>query len=112
MAKRKQNNPIQELWNKLPAYARSRYAIMIVAFLFVMIVVDRHDLLTQLHLRRTVNQLEQERELYQTQIEEAKAERLDMEINRERFARETYFMQRDNEDVFIIVDEDETESNN
>ena len=111
MAKRKQKNPLQEIWNKLPAYARSRYALMIVVFLFVMIVVDRHDILTQLHLRRTVNQLEQERELYQAQIEEAKAERLDMEINRERFARETYFMQRDNEDVFIIVEDEEDPEN-
>lgn len=99
------NNPLQALLKRLPAPLRNKYFLVIVAFLFYMIFIDRHDLLTQVQLQSTVNQLEQERDFYQEKIKEAQEERLDMEVNQERFARETYFMQKQDEDVFIIVEE-------
>ncbi len=93
-------------WNKLPAPLRNRYFITAVLFIGFMIFFDRHDVFTNFRLQRTVNKLENDRLFYQEKIEEAKQERLDMNINKERFARESYFMQRNNEDVFIITDEE------
>ncbi len=92
---------------KLPAYARNRYFITTAIFVFIMVFVDRHDMLTQFRLRSVVNRMEADQAYYAKKIEEAEAERLDREVNQERFARETYFMQRDDEDVFIIVPEEE-----
>ena len=71
-----------------------------------MVFFDRHDILTNFRLQKTVNKLEQDKLFYKDQIEVAKQERLDMEVNKERFARESYFMQRNNEDVFIITDKE------
>lgn len=93
-----------EWWNKLPAPLRNRYFITAVAFIAFMVFFDRHDILTQIRLQRTVNKLEQDKIFYDGQINAEEEARLDMEINKERFAREQYFMQRNNEDVFIITE--------
>lgn len=99
-------NPLQSLWRKLPPYVRNRYFLTLVGFTFFMIFVDRHDVVTQFRLNRTVDRLEQDLEQYDVLIKRAEAEKLDMENNRETFAREGYFMQKDDEDVFIIVDKE------
>ncbi|MGB3546965.1 MAG: hypothetical protein WBA17_08310 [Saprospiraceae bacterium] len=99
-------NIFQHYWSRLPAPLRNRYFIAIGVFFVFMVMVDRHDLMTQWKLNSTVNRLERDQVFYEEMIERAREERLDREINRERFARESYFMQKDNEDVFIIVDED------
>lgn len=97
---------IKAYWNKLPVPLRNKYFITAVIFIGFMVFVDRHDVLTNFRLQKTVNKLELDKLFYKEQIEVAKQERLDMEVNKERFARESYFMQRNNEDVFIITEED------
>jgi len=101
------NELFDTLLNKLPAPLRNRYFLTAVAFIAFMVFFDRHDVLTQIRLQRTVNKLEQDKVFYQGQIEAAEQERLDMQVNKERFAREQYFMQRNNEDVFIITKEED-----
>lgn len=105
MATKKPKNPLTALLNLLPSYVKNRYFVTLAIFTAFMVFVDRHDILTQFQLRSVVDRLEEDREFYKGKIKEAEAERLDRELNKERFARETYYMQRDNEDVFIIVPE-------
>ncbi|MEM9836290.1 MAG: hypothetical protein AAF828_07295 [Bacteroidota bacterium] len=105
MPPRNKPNIFQQLSGKLPSYVTNRYFLTLVVFTAYMVFVDRHDILTQFHLRSVVDRLEEDQQYYEEKIKEAEAERLDRELNKERFARETYFMQRDNEDVFIIVPE-------
>ncbi|WP_116126114.1 FtsB family cell division protein [Lewinella sp. IMCC34183] len=104
MATRKPKNPITALWMQVPAYLRNRYFVTLVLFLVLMVFVDRHDVGTQFRLHATVDRLEDDLQRYDRLTAEAEAEKLDMEQNRERFARENYYMQQDDEDVFIIVD--------
>lgn len=106
MAKKK-NDPITELWNKVPPYLRNRYFLALLGFTFFMVFIDRHDIATQFRLKSTVNRLESDLEQYDEMIRDAEAEKKDMEDNRETFAREGYFMQKDDEDVFIIVAEEQ-----
>lgn len=103
MATRKRKDPVKELWLKLPPYVRNRYFLALVAFTFWMVFIDRHDVMTQFQLRGTVDRLENELVEADHKIAAEEAEKLDMESNRERFARESYYMQKDDEDVFIIV---------
>lgn len=91
----------------LPAPLRNRYFLALALFFAYMIFFDRHDLLTQIQLQRMVNKLQDDRTYYEEKIEEEKREKQDMDVNQERFARERYFMQRADEDVYIIVDEEE-----
>ena len=97
-------SPLTTLWLRIPPYLRNKYFLTVVGFVVLMVFVDRHDVGTQFRLHRTVNRLEDDLQRYDRLTAEAEATKLDMEQNRERFARENYYMQQDDEDVFIIVD--------
>lgn len=97
---------ILKYWRKLPVPVRNKYFLTAVIFVAFMVFFDRHDILTNIRLQKSVDKLEQDKVFYEDQIEAAKQERLEMEINKERFARESYFMQRNKEDVFIITEEE------
>ena len=99
-------NPLKPLVDGLPKPLRNKYFLSLAIFAFLMVFVDKHDVLTQIRLQRTVNKLEADKEFYGQKIEEAKQERLELELNDEKFARERYYMRKSNEDVFIIDDEE------
>ena len=105
LRRKKQTNWFQQQFNRLPPYLRNRYFLTLVVFTAFMVFFDSHDVFTQFRLRSTVNRLERDLERYDELTEEARATKLDMDVNRERFARENYFMQQDDEDVFIIVED-------
>lgn len=50
--------------------------------------------------------MEQDKEEYLDKIEQAKQDRLDLEVNKEKFAREQYYMHKSGEEVYIMVEED------
>ena len=96
------NNSFQALKDLIPAPLRNRYFLAIAVFLAWMIFLDKHDILTQWRLQQTVNKLQEDKSFYSEKIEEAEQERLELDINDEKFARERYFMKKSDEDVFII----------
>ena len=95
-------NPFKPLVNKLPAGFRNRVFIIFSIFTIWMLVFDKASLYTQYKLSRTVKRLQNDKVFYQNQIKEVDAQRLDMENNTEKFARERYFMKTKDEDVFVI----------
>lgn len=101
------NNPLQPLLDQIPGPLKNRYFIVLVLFAGWMIFFDKHDIITQWRLQNTVDQLEEDKTYYEEKIKEAQQKRLDLEVNKEKFAREEYYMQKKNEDVYIIVDETE-----
>ena len=101
------NNPFQPIMNRIPGPFRNRYFLLLVIFFAWMIFFDKHDVITQWKLQRTVNQLEVDKEYYSEQIEQAEQDRLDLELNKEKFARERYYMKKKNEEVFIMVEEED-----
>ena len=48
----------------------------------------------------------EDKRFYTEKIEDAEQERLDLDINDEKFAREQYYMKKSNEDVFIIEEKE------
>lgn len=100
------NNPFQDLLRYVPAPLRNKYVVALVFFFAWMIFIDKHDVRTQYQLQKTVEKLEEEKAFYSQKIEEAEQERLDLEVDKEKIAREKYFMKKPGEDVFIIVDEE------
>lgn len=69
---------------------------------------DKNDLKTQYELRKDVKQLEEERNYYAKEISGITADSKELTSNPktlEKFAREKYLMKRDNEDIFVIVEE-------
>lgn len=74
-----------------------------------MIFFDRYDLISQWRLQQSLDKLQVDKVFYEEKIEEAKADKKDIEQNVEKYAREKYFMHRDDEDVFIIMPREEIE---
>ena len=105
MAVRK--NPFQPYLDQIPAPLKNRYFVVLILFFGWMIFFDKHDVWTQWQLQSTLKSLETDRAYYIKKIEEVRQDKKDIEENKEKFAREKYFMKRDNEDVFIIVKEGE-----
>ncbi len=93
---------------RLPAVTKNFFFIAGTLFLFWMLFLDSNDFYTQYKLNRKLRSLEKEKEYYMKKIEEVKNEReqiLTDEEMLEKFAREKYLMKKENEDLFVIVEE-------
>jgi len=99
-------NPLQSLFGKVPPIVRNRYFLVAVFFFAWMIFMDTHDVFTQWHLQNTKDQLIDDKAYYEKHIKQARADKQDLETNREKFAREKYYMKKSNEEVFVIVEEE------
>lgn len=85
---------------------RNKYFIATAAFLSWMLFFDKNDVLSQYEYRSELSKLQEEKDFYVTETEQVKKNLNELSTNlksAEKFAREKYFMKKDNEDVFIIV---------
>jgi cell division protein DivIC len=98
------NNPFKPILNMIPAPMRNRYFMVLALSAAWIIFFDKHDVITQWKLSRSLKEMEVDKSYYQAQIEQVKKDKEDLETNKEKFAREHYFMKKDNEDVFIFVE--------
>ncbi|HEX8514687.1 MAG TPA: septum formation initiator family protein [Bacteroidia bacterium] len=96
---------------KLLLIIKNKYLLTIISLSVWVIFFDKNDLKTQIELRKEVAQLEEERSYYAHEI--ALTTSLIRELTSdpktlEKFAREKYYMKRDNEEIFVIVEEKPT----
>ena len=85
---------------------RNKYFLSALAFMVWMMFFDKNDMLSQYEFRTEVNKLQVEKDFYEQEIAHVKKDldELTTDLNTaEKFAREKYFMKKDNEDVFVIV---------
>lgn len=88
---------------------RNKYLIAGVAFLTWMLFFDRNDLMSQYEYRTQLNKLEAEKEFYTVESAKAVKDLNELTTNQsklEKFAREKYLMKKENEDVFVIIQEE------
>ncbi len=93
---------------KILPYIKNKYVITIIGLAVWVIFFDKNDLKTQLELRQKVKQLGKERDYFSQEITVINTEIKELTTNPktlEKFAREKYLMKRDNEDIFVIVEE-------
>ncbi|MCC6838281.1 MAG: septum formation initiator family protein [Bacteroidia bacterium] len=87
---------------------RNKYLLTIVGLAVWVAFFDKNDLSTQLELREDVKKLEEERNYYASEIKQITSDIKELNTNPktlEKFAREKYLMKKDNEDIFVIVEE-------
>jgi cell division protein FtsB len=94
---------------KLLELLRNKYFLAIMAFAVWMLFFDKNDILAQYEYKAEVNKLQQEKDFYTKETAAVKKDltALDSNLNTaEKFAREKYFMKKENEDVFVVVKSD------
>jgi len=96
-------NPVAPYLGKYSGVLLNKYFIVFVVFLVWVAFFDKHSFLTNHRLNQTLKDLETENLEYQNQIVAPAAEIKEHNQDLEKFAREKYYFQKENEDVFVVV---------
>jgi len=78
-------------------------------FAIWMLFIDDFNVFHRLSLNQKINNLEQQKEYYKNEIESDSMLIKTLKNNpdsMERYAREKYLMKKENEDIFLVVDEE------
>ncbi len=87
---------------------RNKYILTGTLFFIWLFLFDQNSLLERRKFSSELEELKVEKEYYLNKIEEDSKRLEELKTdndNLEKFAREQYLMKKDNEDIFIIVDE-------
>lgn len=84
------------------------YVLVLTIFVIWMAFFDTNSLMIHLELRNEVKKLEKQKEFLQGEISKDKEilEKLSDKSELEKFAREKYYMKKENEEIFLIEYED------
>lgn len=99
---RKIVNPFKPMLKDVSSGAMNRYWIVLAVFFLWLLFLDKASIWTQYKLGRTVRNLQNDKVYYQSKMKELDQTRLDIQNDREKFARERYYMKTNDEDVFVI----------
>ncbi|MTI26960.1 FtsB family cell division protein [Fulvivirga kasyanovii] len=94
---------------KLPKFTKNFFFLFSFFFLIWMLFIDANDLVSQIKLKNQLETLEDEKSYYLQKIEEVKKDREELLSNDqllEKFAREKYYMKKESEDLFVVVEEE------
>ncbi len=97
---------VNNIHQKVPAYLKNKYVVTFIAFLIWMLFFDGDDILSQIKLRMELKDLNNQKEFYLEKTKEVRADKEELLSNKkllEKFAREKYWMKKDDEDLFIVV---------
>jgi len=80
------------------------YFWFFVAFIVWMFFLDGNDVLNQIRMRQTLQELQAEKEYFTNQIDllQSKQKQINDAKSLEQIAREKYLMTREGEDVYVI----------
>lgn len=96
---------------RIPDFLKNKYVIAVLALIVWLTFFDQNNFIVQYGYRQDLNKLEAERNYYLTQIDQNKKELFELNSDSahlEKFARENYFMKKDNEDIFVLVPDAKT----
>ena len=100
----------RRLYNLLPPFLRNQYLLAIIMFIIWVLLFDNNNLIDRYHNIKALRQLQTDREYYMMRIEEDRRKLNELRTNNEnleKFAREEYYMKREDEDIYMVVTRDE-----
>lgn len=95
---------------KIPSYLKNKYALTAGIFIIWIAFFDQNNLITQYQYHSELNKLNEEKRFYQEELEVIKEDLNELRSNPktlEKFAREKYLMKKDDEVLFVIVEEED-----
>ena len=89
-------------------FTSNKYVLILVLFLIWMLFFDTNSILIHKELNDDIEALENNMEFYEGEIKKDKTfiEKMKDSNEIEKFAREKYFLKKENEDIFIIEHQD------
>ena len=103
------NNIFSASWRFIKKHV-TLMRILVISFLFIMIFVDENSFVQSFLYDQQIHGLKKEIQHHQGVIEESKTKLNELQSNEknlEKFAREQYLMKKDNEDIYIITEEEQ-----
>ncbi len=101
-------NRLKAFYDKYLSWINA-YWLVTIAFLLVTLTVGDSSLYKRYQYDRKINELEREIDAYREETRVNSEKLRDLRTDKEgleRFAREEYFMKRENEDLFIIKNDE------
>ncbi|MDY0089113.1 MAG: septum formation initiator family protein [Flavobacteriaceae bacterium] len=102
----------KNLKTKYPAlkYIGNRYILVLLFFLIWMLFLDNYSYLEHRFLNKEIKELETNKNYYKEEIKKDCLEIKQLKNTEyiEKYAREKYYMKKDNEDIYVIEYENDT----
>lgn len=98
-----------KIWKKSLPIIKNKYILTLLIFLIWLLFFDRNNLIDRAKELSHLRQLEKDKQYYLERIDKDSKRLEQLKTNNknlEKFAREQYLMKKDNEDIFVIVEED------
>ena len=86
----------------IKALLANEYVFTFVIFMVWMTFFDKNNLITLRDLQHTINGLEAEKEYFDSQLHIMDDQIKSIEIDRERYAREKFYLHKPNEIVYLV----------
>ncbi|WP_410005652.1 FtsB family cell division protein [Aequorivita nionensis] len=89
-------------------FISNKYVLILILFITWMIFFDTNSYLIHRELEGEIDALEDNTEFYQKEIDHDKSfiKKMEDSNQMEKFAREKYYLKKENEDIYIIEHED------
>jgi cell division protein DivIC len=93
---------------KIPNWLKNKYMITVVVFMVWISFFDQNNFFTQYGFFKELESLEKDKAFFMEELTKTRQELNDLTTNPvtlEKFAREKYFMKKDNEEIFVFEEE-------
>ena len=100
---------IKKIWKITYKLLRNKYILTLTIFIVWLTLFDTNNLIERYRSLRALDKLENDKEYYLNKIEDDSKRLQQLKTdkeNLERFAREEYLMKKNDEDIFVIVNEE------
>ncbi|KAB2858850.1 MAG: septum formation initiator family protein [Flavobacteriales bacterium] len=93
------------MFSKIPNWLKNKYILTIVGFIVWLLFFDQNNFITQYDFIKQLKSLEKDKAFFMEELNKTRQELNDLTTNPvtlEKFAREKYFMKKDNEEIFVF----------
>ena len=92
--------------NRLPDWLKNKYVVTTLLFIVWLLFFDQNNMMMQITFKSDLKKLEKDKDFYTKEIEQTKKELEELTTNPktlEKFAREKYYMKKEDEEIFLFV---------
>jgi cell division protein DivIC len=96
-------------WKNIVSRLRNKYVLSLLLFLVWILFFDANNLLERYSMMRETHRMEKNKHYFRERIIADSIRMNELKTdkdNLEKFAREQYLMKKDDEDIFVIIQED------